>query len=632
MSDQTRSSKQSLSSVDGRTSSHGSTLSLKVTGSKKIGSVVSVKSESKIKHARFSDGTTRNDVNDSSSVNGDNISPSDEYFTADHAKNVTFFNNPGAGMIQDAEVPTTGAPMELYASVIKGDKAELKKIITGNKELLDTADHFGRTPLMYCVLADRLDCAKYLINMGCNLDQVDNAGRSATHSAAHKGSYKFLELLHNRGASLDIKDHDGQTPLHLVTRNRTPKCLEYLLRNLGPGMVDVSDNQMRTALHWSAAFNNTECVKLLIKYGINIALTDTECKTPLHWAANNHDPSTVQTMAAILEKSPSVLNWQDNDGRTALHYGVAHGNSAAVEFLVNFQAEEFSEMFECDPDRSDFTHRTPLHWAAQLGHINVVELLLKGNAKISSSDGNGATPFLYAALTDKHNVVEAMIAHDPKVTEQADIEGRNALMWAAGKGCKEVVTTLLGIRKPSTEKNADIGKSAGIPDDSENDHILEFTPMDVNKLDNKGNTALHAAARNGHGALVEILLKNGAKHEIANTESHHTPIFGACEKGHVNCVTYLLDYKASVRIIDSDNRTPLHWGALGGHAEVCDLLLQEGLDVDVRDKLERTPLHCAAVGAFINCMNLLLENGANVDVQDQAGHSALHWALSLIHI
>lgn len=56
----------------------------------------------------------------------------------------------------------------------------------------------------------------------------------------------------------------------------------------------------RTALHWSAAFNNLECVKLLIKYGINIALTDTECKTPLHWAANNHDPSTVQTMAAIL--------------------------------------------------------------------------------------------------------------------------------------------------------------------------------------------------------------------------------------------------------------------------------------------------------------------------------------------
>lgn len=88
------------------------------------------------------------------------------------------------------------------------------------------------------------------------------------------------------------------------------------------------------------------------------------------------------------------------------------------------------------------------------------------------------------------NVVEAMIAHDPKVMEQADIEGRNALMWAAGKGCKEVVRTLLGIRKPTTDKNLDTDKGSGTADIPENDPILEFTPMDVNKLDNKGNTGL----------------------------------------------------------------------------------------------------------------------------------------------
>lgn len=39
---------------------------------------------------------------------------------------------------------------------------------------------------MYCLLADRLDCAKYLIKMGCKLDQVDNAGRTGVHLAAHK--------------------------------------------------------------------------------------------------------------------------------------------------------------------------------------------------------------------------------------------------------------------------------------------------------------------------------------------------------------------------------------------------------------------------------------------------------------
>jgi len=47
-----------------------------------------------------------------------------------------------------------------------------------NADLLETPDNFGRTPLMYCVLSDRLDCAKLLIKMKANLHHVDKAGRS----------------------------------------------------------------------------------------------------------------------------------------------------------------------------------------------------------------------------------------------------------------------------------------------------------------------------------------------------------------------------------------------------------------------------------------------------------------------
>lgn len=59
-------------------------------------------------------------------------------------------------------------------------------LFTGHDDVLEERDNFGRTPLMYCVLSDRLDCAKLLIKMGCKLDQVDKAGRSALHLAAHK--------------------------------------------------------------------------------------------------------------------------------------------------------------------------------------------------------------------------------------------------------------------------------------------------------------------------------------------------------------------------------------------------------------------------------------------------------------
>ena len=37
-----------------------------------------------------------------------------------------------------------------------------------------------------------------------------------------------------------------------------------------------------------------------------------------------------------------------------------------------------------------------------------------------------------------------MIRHDPNTLEQADIDGRTALMWAAGKGANGVIQLLLG--------------------------------------------------------------------------------------------------------------------------------------------------------------------------------------------
>lgn len=50
-----------------------------------------------------------------------------------------------------------------------------------------------------------------------------------------------------------------------------------------------------------------------------------------------------------------------------------------------------------------------------------------------------------------------MIKHDLNILEQADIEGRSGLMWAAGKGATDVIQTLLALNNPaaSVEKKFD---------------------------------------------------------------------------------------------------------------------------------------------------------------------------------
>ncbi|XP_074844058.1 inversin isoform X2 [Carettochelys insculpta] len=479
---------------------------------------------------------------------------------------------------------------QVHAAAINGDKGTLQKLIAGNPELKDEEDQFGRTPLMYCVLADRLDCAEVLLKAGAGINKADHSQRTALHLAAQKGNYRFMKLLLARRANWMQKDLEEMTPLHLTTRHKSPKCLALLLKYMAPGEVDTQDRNKQTALHWSAYYNNPEHVKFLIKHDSNIGIPDIEGKIPLHWAANHKDPSAIHTVKCILDAAPteSLLNWQDYEGRTPLHFAVADGNLAVVDVLTSYEG--------CNVTSYDNLFRTPLHWAALLGHAQIVHLLLERN-KLGTipSDSQGATPLHYAAQSNFAETVEVFLKH-PSVKDDSDLEGRTSFMWAAGKGSDDVIRTILNLK----------------------------LDIDINMTDKYAGTALHAAALSGHVSTVKLLLEHNAQVDATDVMKH-TPLFRACEMGHKEVIQTLIKGGARVDLVDQDGHSPLHWAALGGNADVCQILIENKINPNVQDYAGRTPLQCAAYGGYINCMVVLLENSADPNIQDKEGRTALHW-------
>ncbi|XP_018618490.2 inversin isoform X3 [Scleropages formosus] len=479
---------------------------------------------------------------------------------------------------------------QVHAAAVNGDRSALHRLITADPSLRDKEDQFGRTPLMYCVLADRLDCAVILLKAGASVNKADRSKRTALHLAAQKGNVRFLKLLLSRRADWLQKDLEEMTPLHLATRHRSPKCLALLLKHMAPGEVDTQDKN-KTALHWSAFYNHPEHVKLLIKHDSNIGIPDIEGKIPLHWATHNKDPNATQTVRCILEAAPteSLLNWQDYEGRTPLHFAVADGNEAVVEVLTSYEG--------CSVTAYDNLFRTPLHWAALLGHAKIVHLLLERNKSGTiPSDSQGATPLHYGAQSNFADTVSVFLRH-PSVRDDPDLEGRTAFMWAAGKGSDDVMSTMLNLKKD----------------------------IDINMADKYGGTALHAAALSGHVSTVRLLLERGAMVDALDVMKH-TPLFRACEMGHRDVILTLIKGGARVDLVDLDGHTALHWAALGGNAEVCQILMENGISPNVQDQAGRTPLQCAAYGGYISCMAVLMENRADPNIQDKEGRTALHWS------
>ena len=487
--------------------------------------------------------------------------------------------------------------MSLFAAAVNGDKPSLERILdsswTGS---LDIVDKFGRTPLMYSALGDHTECAELLIKYGADVNMKDLLGRTPLLWAAHKGNFNCLKLLLGRGADWKEKDNEGQTSLHLCTSYKCSKCSSFLFRYIPPGAVDDQDVNKKTAMHTAASFGNVDQVRLLIKKNSNVGIPDIEGKTPLHRAAGSKDPQAVDCVQCILEAAPSVINWQDYEGCTALHLAVAGGNEAVVSSLISLDS--------CDVNALDNMFRTPLHWAAVFGYSTIVAMLLSSKADTSSSDSAGATPLHYAAVNNFAETVEVFLSY-PYVKDEADNEGRSAFLWAASSGA----------------------------DDSINSFIQHG--VDLMQVDKLATTALHAATSAGHTGTVQLLLKSGSAAVMMNAKDlvKRTPLSHACEMGRLKVVETLIATGANVHDDqDRDGLSLLHWAAIGGNADVCQFLVSAGIHVDSQDLAGRTALHCAAYGGYVNSMLVLLENKAACNSQDREGVTSLHWACSKGHM
>eukprot|EP00968_Pinguiococcus_pyrenoidosus_P016956 scaffold1651_cov317-Pinguiococcus_pyrenoidosus.AAC.21 len=185
----------------------------------------------------------------------------------------------------------------------------------------------------------------------------------------------------------------------------------------------------------------------------------------------------VDTLRAYLEAHSSdaasevLSDTKDAHGRCALHFACNHGGEDAVEFLL----ETCPQLWEA----VDEDGNTPLHLAVTGRQRAVVKMLLEAEADVNRTDKSGVTPLHHAAGLGSVKMVELLVGNGADLSLQSG--AGTPLHWAAGNGHFEAVDTLLGL---------------GAAVDSANEQGI--TPV------------IMAAAGGGSGDVVELLVKRGA--------------------------------------------------------------------------------------------------------------------------
>ncbi len=462
-----------------------------------------------------------------------------------------------------------------------GEHRRVAEALLAQGAALEATNRDACTPLLTAALFTNLPVAEVLVAHKANLNARAKDGSPPLNLAALKGSVPITDLLLKAGANSDLQDNEGFTPLNTALEQAHP---------------DVA--------------------RVLLTHGANPNLARRSGQTPMHTAAGHGD---LESLRLLLDHG-AALHPLETAG-TPLSVAVQYRQVETVKFLLQHNAKP-----DVAPPQNGMTS---LHWAATLGHPEIVKLLLDARALVDANSSWQGTPLqavaagregaqkwlasAYAQFPSGANILPTVLG------SEADYLAVMRLLLAAKAN--------VNAHDPRYERTPIFeaikqGQFAAV-------EILLAADADLKTSDRQGMTPLHAASEMEAPAevvsnIVTRLLQAGADKE-ARDQFFATPLHAAANAGNLVMVQLLLEAGARINAAGPNLSTPLQFAVMRGRRDVVEVMLarRPGPDLEWRNKFGTTALQQAAQLQSQDIVALLLDHGAVVDTVTAEGATAL---------
>jgi ankyrin repeat protein len=351
-------------------------------------------------------------------------------------------------------------------------------------------------------------------------------------------------------------------------------------------------------------------------------------ESPIADAAMNEDFDSVQ----FLIQEGEEVNTAQGDGMTALHWAAENGDVEMLEMLMSAGA---------NPEAVTRLGRyTPLHLASKLGReASVVSLLRLGSAVNPRTTTGAVTPLHFAAASGSELAVKALLDHGANVDAKELQWDQTPLMFAAALNRVGIIDILVA-------HGADISMAAKVIDIAKRQQedradqaqwnnlrrVLAGSPV-RNTESKPSNAETQPVPEVQLRAVDEIDPLSYA--DLVGTHGGLTPLLLSVREGHFEAVRNLLDNGADINQTSAGDQTSsILLAAINGHFDLVKQLLEWGADPNIASDAGGTPLYAVLnmewapkarhpqpvdymqqqIG-YLELMEVLLESGVDPNVR-----------------
>ncbi|KAG5793661.1 hypothetical protein H9Q69_007311 [Fusarium xylarioides] len=333
--------------------------------------------------------------------------------------------------------------------------------------------------------------------------------------------------------------------------------IRTLLGTNGSLLYSAEDDK-RTALHLAARYGLVDVAQELVDQRIEAkgddAKTDEKDSsgyTPLHYASwYGH----LDIVKLLLESNSSSINATGNDMWTPLHLAIWGEHDRVVSYLIGKGA---------DLDMETHYGWTPLNtatpWSADIMEI-ILEHFKDGDKWLEKHTHTGYTPLVWTARKDKLDAASLLIKHGADCNALGPRD-RTPLHWASKTGNKAMVELILpkataSIHKKSKSGNTPLHLACGVSQPDEDDWRSD---EELNQDGDELAVYSQECQQDQHGAVIQLLLENGAKLATKNNDNE-TALHYAAERGEINRLKPLLQVASKEDLVAQNCRG---WTVLG---------------------------------------------------------------------